>query len=168
MPAMVSPVTLLCLPAEERYFVLPRGLPQCLDIHRGEGVEWGSGVPELGESRTGFLRRTMSTEQRQAFGELFPEDVAVDAVIVAGDDPRNAGKFSTVSLSGGHRPDALPLTLVVEGVPEPGEGLHFFVHRCMTAEQRAMLEERFRDPAGVSECTWEVANISLDAVTVRV
>ena len=77
-------------------------------------------------------------------------------------------KFSTVSLSGGHRPDALPLTLVVEGVPEPGEGLSFFVHRCMTAEQRAMLEEHFRDPAGVSVCTWEVANISLDAVTVRV
>jgi hypothetical protein len=35
-------------------------------------------------------------------------------------------KFSTVSLSGGHRPAALPLTLVVEGVLEPGEGLHFF------------------------------------------
>ena len=50
-------------------------------------------------------------------------------------------KFSTVSLSGGHRPAALPLTLVVEGVPEPGEGLHFFLHRCMTAEQGAMLEE---------------------------
>ncbi|HQF90698.1 MAG TPA: hypothetical protein PK393_04080 [Synergistaceae bacterium] len=165
---MFSPVTLFCLPAEERYFVLQRSLPQCLDIHRAEGVVWGSGVPELGESRTRFLRRTMSTEQRQAFEELFPEGVVVNVVVVAGDDPRNARKFSTVSLSGGHRPDALPLTLEVEGVPEPGEGLSFFVHRCMTAEQRAMLEEYFRDPSGASVCTWEVASISLDAVTVRV
>ncbi len=45
---MFSPVTLFCLPAEERYFVLQRSLPQCLDIHRAEGVVWGAEFRSLG------------------------------------------------------------------------------------------------------------------------